>query len=304
MSRSDVLDRVRFAHGRRHREVRTDRVLVPCEAADIPFRWKIDPYPGSDPAFPLGGRRSSARLDRTWPTTEVEGLLERELGEVKAGHRIVLGAEADPWPAEEASRGRSRAVLAALARREGLDVSITTRSHLVVGALDLLIDLACRHRVAVNLVIATLDRRLAAALEPGAPRPDLRLKAISELASAGIPTGALVSPVVPWVTDHPDALDVLAAAVAGAGGRWIRALPRMPLPGGLVETFPDLEPSLPDLVDRYRDAHARCATSPERYAAGLVDFVERLRRKHGLGGDGRRDRSPASPADDAQLPLF
>lgn len=303
MSRSDVLDRVGPARGRRHPEVRTDRVLVPCEAADVPFRWRIDPYPGCDPAFPLGGRRSSARLDRTWPKADVEDLLERELGEVKAGHRIALGADADPWPAEETTRGRTRAVLVALARREGLDVSITTRSDLVVGTLDLLIDLARRHRVAVNLVVATLDRRLAEALEPGETRPDLRLKAMSELAAADVPAGALVSPVVPWVTDHPDALDALAASVAGSGGRWIEALPRMPLPGELATTFPALDRTLPDLADRYRAAHARCPALPDGYAAGLEDLVERLRRKHGLGRE-RRRAGKTAPADGPQLSLL
>lgn len=280
------------------------RVILPCGGKETPFRWRIDPWPGHDPAFPLGhGAVSGIRTRRAWPENESCALLARDLDEVKEGHRIALGAEADPWPPEEAERGRTRRVLEALTRHEGLDLSITTRSDLARAELDWLVDLAARHRIEVNVVIATLDRRLAGALEPGTTRPDLRLRTVSELAAAGVPTGVFLSPVIPWITDAPEALDGVAAAVAGAGGRWIRALARVPLPGALVAMFPALQRELPDLIDRYRAGRSRCPTLPDRYADGLEGFVERLRRRHRLDGEEPR-RGVPPPIEGPQLSLL
>lgn len=304
MTRAGVLDPARTYPVPRPLGATRSRLILPCGGKETSFQWRIDPWPGRDPAFPLGHDGAPGiRTRRSWPEAESRALLARDLLEVKGGHRIALGAAADPWPPEEAVRGRTRSVLEALARHEGLDLSIATRSDLVVAELDRLVDLATRHRIEVNVLIATLDRRLAEALEPGTPRPDLRLRAVSELVAAGIPTGVLLSPVIPWITDAPEALDGVAAAVAGAGGRWIRALARVPLPGALAAMFPEVQRELPDLVDRYRAGRARCPTLPDRYAAGLARFVERLRRRHGLvGGELRRDVPP--PIEGPQLSLL
>ncbi len=61
---------------------------------------------------------------------------------------------------------------------------------------------------------------LARELEPRASQPQRRLEAISQLAAAGIPTGSLVAPVIPGLTDHemPSILSAVAAAGAKQAG--------------------------------------------------------------------------------------
>ena len=55
-------------------------------------------------------------------------------------------------------------------------------------------------------------------MEPRAATPELRLAAIEELASAGIPCGVMVAPVVPAITDH-EMPAILDAARMPARGR-------------------------------------------------------------------------------------
>jgi DNA repair photolyase len=53
-------------------------------------------------------------------------------------------------------------------------------------------------------------------MEPRASRPAARIRAIRELAAAGIPVGVMVAPSIPGLTDHEMPAILEAAAEAGA----------------------------------------------------------------------------------------
>ena len=73
-----------------------------------------------------------------------------------------------------------------MAEREGLSLSITTKSNQVVRDIDLLRKISARSSLTMNLTVTTVRTRLARMLEPRAPRPDLRLEAVRRLREAGI----------------------------------------------------------------------------------------------------------------------
>lgn len=106
-------------------------------------------------------------------------------------------------------------------------IILITKNALVTRDLDLLSDLARHHCVAVSLSITSLDADLAGQLEPRASRPDARLRALRELSAAGIPTGVMVAPVIPGLTDHelPAILEAAAAAGATRAGYVVLRLP-------------------------------------------------------------------------------
>jgi DNA repair photolyase len=95
-------------------------------------------------------------------------------------------------------------------------VFIITKNALVTRDLDLLRELARYHCVGVHVSVTTLDAELGGKLEPRASRPAARLRAIRELAEAGIPVGVMVAPVIPGLTDHEVPAILAAAAEAGA----------------------------------------------------------------------------------------
>jgi DNA repair photolyase len=214
----------------------------------------------------------------------VSELLRRELHQVKPSESIAIGTVTDPYQPAEKRYRRTRAILNVLADWEGLDFSITTKSNLVTRDLELLQRLAVRHRVGVNITVTTVDRRLARALEPKAPRPDLRLKTVSELAAAGVPVGVFAMPVLP-----------------GAG--WFIAAPVFLMPSSMTVFFPFLEQEFPELVERYQRDFERSAYMSKTYAAGLRDLVRKLRTKHRLVTPDDRRRHPAEISG-PQLSLF
>jgi DNA repair photolyase len=95
-------------------------------------------------------------------------------------------------------------------------VVIITKNELVTRDIDLLSELARHNGAVVYVSVTTLDGTLASQLEPRASHPSRRIAAIEALASAGIPTGTMVAPVIPGLTDHEMPAILAAAAKAGA----------------------------------------------------------------------------------------
>ena len=105
---------------------------------------------------------------------------------------------------------------------------IITKSHLVTRDVDVLSELARYDAAVVILSITTLDPDLSRRMEPRAASPQRRLAAVEAMATAGVPVGVMVAPVVPGLTDHETA-SILKAA-AGAGARFCGFVPvRLPL---------------------------------------------------------------------------
>jgi DNA repair photolyase len=95
-------------------------------------------------------------------------------------------------------------------------VGIVTKNHLVTRDIDVLKELAKYHACAVFISVTTLDTELRRIMEPRTSPPASRLATIEALATAGIPVGVLVAPVIPGLTDHEMPAILSAAAKAGA----------------------------------------------------------------------------------------
>ena len=210
------------------------------------------------------------------------------------GEHIAIGTATDPYQPAEKEFGATRAILEKMAEREGLSLSITTKSNQVLRDIDLLQKISAKSALSVNLSITTLKTRLARLLEPRAPRPDLRLEAVRKLREAGIAAGVLAMPILPGLTDSEKDLDALARAVSEAGAQWFAANVLFLMPASLKQFLPFLEEKFPKLVKRYSAWYGRYGNAPEDYRKEIAERVERLRRKYGLGSrpGSERVRSP------------
>ena len=130
-------------------------------------------------------------------------LLRQELKRVKADESIALGTATDPYQPAERRYEVTRGILEEFARHRGFELGIVTKSNLVVRDVELLKSVARANKLSVHVTVTTLDTELARILEPRAPRPDLRIDAVRELAQAGIRVGISCSPVIPGITDAP-----------------------------------------------------------------------------------------------------
>lgn len=125
---------------------------------------------------------------------------------------------------------------------------IITKNHLVTRDIDLLKSMAEINGVGVFISVTTLNPKVAEVMEPRTSHPVSRLRAIEELARAGIPVGTMIAPVVPGLTDHE--MPKIIQSVANAGASFAGFVP-LRLPYVLDDLFIQwLEQHFPDRKEK------------------------------------------------------
>ncbi len=260
---------------------------------NMPFQWTINPYRGCEFGCQycyarythefMGMRDGRDFESRIYAKAAAPEILRRELRKIDRGEGIALGTATDPYQPAERLFGRTRAILEVFARENGMRLSITTKSDLIARDLDLLVEVARRNVLSVNVTITTLNRRLARLMEPRAPRPDLRLAAVRSLSEAGLCTGVFPNPILPFITDSEESLDLLAAASRQAGAQYFGGGPLFLMPSAQKIFFPFLEEQFPKLAAPYRRLYAASAYLGAGYKENLRERVRLIRERHGLG---------------------
>ncbi len=128
-----------------------------------------------------------------------------------------IGTVTDPYQPLEKKHEITRGALSLLKRSEA-KISILTKSDLVLRDIDIL---RSWPDVEVGVSLSCLDERLAGIIEPGAPSPERRLNALSELASAGISTYLMAAPIIPCIDDSEDELKGIVRAARHASARTV-----------------------------------------------------------------------------------
>jgi DNA repair photolyase len=163
--------------------------------------------------FPQAGSESAEIFVR-----RVQKALER-------GEEIVLGSPAVPYA--EAGSPRLLALLAPLlAGTPGSAVTLLVRSPRILREADVLTEIDRGHGVTVQVLLPTVDPRLAARLE-GEGSADLqeRLRTVAELAERGIATAVLCAPFHPQVHASERVLRPLFQQAVAAGAFDVAAAP-------------------------------------------------------------------------------
>jgi DNA repair photolyase len=202
-------------------------ILTRNDSPDVPFDVSINPYRGCEhgcvycfarPTHAYLGLSPGLDFEsRIVSKPDAPALLRRALG--RPGYRpepIALGANTDPYQPVERRLRITRGILEVLAEHRH-PVTIVTKSDLVLRDLDLLGPLAAQRLAGVMVSLTTLDNDLARRMEPRAPEPGRRLRALGELGRAGVPAGVLTSPMILGLNDHE--LERLLEAAVEAGAR-------------------------------------------------------------------------------------
>ncbi|MEJ6401909.1 PA0069 family radical SAM protein [Yoonia sp. 2307UL14-13] len=177
---------------------------------------------------------------------------------------LAIGTNTDPYQPIERDRGIMRAILEVL-RDFNHPVAIVTKGTLIERDADILGDMAAKNLVRVGISVTTLDNQVSRAMEPRVPLPAARLRTIRKLTDAGIPIRAMVSPVIPALTDHEMEAILTACSDAGAVAASSIVL-RLPLEVAplfkdwLQEYFPDRAARV---MGRVRELHGGKDYDPE-----------------------------------------
>ena len=146
-------------------------------------------------------------------------LLEQEMRRKRRKGTVGFGSMTDTYTRAELTYELTRKALDVLDRL-GFPVHINTKSDLILRDTAVLARIARIH-CTVAFSIITVDDALARKLEPGAPPPSARFAAMQALADAGIQVGTNLMPVLPWLTDSPETIQVVMEQTAAHGGSFI-----------------------------------------------------------------------------------
>ena len=269
----------------------------------MPFAWTINPYRGCEFGCHYCYARYTHEFMEMWDSRDFERkiyakvdapeLLRAELRQGRdKGLPIALGTATDPYQPAERQFEVTRRLLQVFAEFRGLDLSITTKSVLILRDLELLQSLAAQHRFSVHMTLTTHHERLARLLEPKAPPPAQRLEAVRKLSQSGIRVGVNAMPILPGLNDAPPMLEALAARAAHAAAHFLYANVLFLTPSAMKQFMPFLEREFPHLVKRYRKLYARSAYLRGEYPEKIGKLVAELRRRYGL--DGNRGEIPVA----------
>jgi DNA repair photolyase len=140
--------------------------------------------------------------------------LRRDIDRIPKNILIEMSSSSDPYPSIESQYNLTRRTLFTLLSR-GFKVLVLTKSSLIVKDLDVLKKF--RNNVVVSITITTLDESIALRLEPGAPLPSERLRAIEILTQSGIKVVARIDPIIPLVNDDFNNIKKLVSELSKRG---------------------------------------------------------------------------------------
>jgi DNA repair photolyase len=237
--------------------------------------------------------------------TNVAELVRKELARPSwAGEHVAMGTNVDCYQRAEGRYRLMPGIIEAL-RDAANPFSILTKGALILRDIPLLVQAAEVTDVSAAFSVGFLDEEVWRRAEPGTPPPQRRLDVVRRLTDAGIPTGVLMAPVLPFLTDSPQQLEATVAAIASAGATHVSPIVLHLRPGAREWWQAWLARERPDLVPRYAELYGTRTYAPPAYSEKIAALVRRFATAHGVGRENvtrwrsgyERARRAPGPAD-------
>ncbi len=219
-------------------------ILSKNDSPDLGFTYSANPYRGCFHGCAYCYARPSHQYLDLGAGTDFESKiivkvnaaerLEEALRKPKwQKETIVFSGNTDCYQPLEAAYKLTRECLKICAHQAN-PVSIITKGALVRRDIDVLQELHAVTSLRVHMSIAFADDAVSKLIEPGAPRPSVRFRAMAELAAAGIPVSISLAPMIPGLNDQDIPTLLERAKEHGAQSAFMSLLR---LPGPVREIF-------------------------------------------------------------------
>lgn len=250
------------------------------------FQYSVNPYRGCSHACTYCFAR---------PTHEYLGLnmgedfdskiivkvnaVERLRAEIQpsrwGGHLIALGTNTDPYQRAEGKYRLTGGIVDLLTQKRNR-YSILTKNPLALRDLETFAEAAGEMDIRVDFSIGTLDEDVWKLTEPDTAHPRKRMEAVARLNDAGIPSGVLMGPVIPGLSDEPAQLQEVARAAVEAGAVSLGAVVLHVKPKLRDHFMSWVEENRPDLLPRYRRLYGSESFVPEGMQRRVSQMVNQF----------------------------
>lgn len=160
------------------------------------------------------------------------------------GKNILMSTVTDPYNPIEKEYKNTRYILEQL-QKIGCNLTVCTRSDLVLRDIDILKDMHAKVSISVN----SLDEEFVKGCEKTTP-VEQRLNALKQLHNEEIYTILCVSPIFPYITDFKEIID---ASKDYVNEYWFENLNlRQPYKTNVLNY---IQKNYPELIEKYRDIY-------------------------------------------------
>jgi DNA repair photolyase len=287
---------------------------VDCRSAlnrvkGMPFDWTLNPYRGCTHAchycfarryhtqFELnsGDEFASVILVKR---NFVE-VLQRELDRPTwTRDQVALGTATDPYQPIEGHYKLTRRTIEVLTRGR-TPMGLVTKGPMVVRDRDVLVALSQVASCTVYMSVPTVDEDAWRTLEPGTAHPLQRLRAVRQLAEAGIHVGVLMAPIVPGFSSSRSKLERTIKAIADHGARFVGCNVMYLQDGTRTHFMEFIQREFPEMRPRFEQLYTK-KYPPDSYRKEVQGMVKALQERYGLAR--RRSEENAQARSEPEVP--
>jgi DNA repair photolyase len=283
---------------------------VTCRSAlnrvqGMPFNWTLNPYRGcTHGCHYCFARRYHVQFEMNSDDEFASLILvKHNIVEVLAREvdrpswrqeRVAVGTATDPYQPIEGHYKLTRRSLEALARGR-TPIGLITKGPMVVRDIDMLSDVARASACTVYMSVPTVDEDAWRTLEPGTAHPLQRLRAVRQLADAGINAGVLMAPIVPGFTSSRSKVERTVKTIADHGARFVGCNVMYLQDGTRTHFMSFVAREFPAMLPRYERLYVR-KYPPEAYRKEVQGMVRVLQERYGLNK--REDRTGSGEPTD------
>jgi len=284
-----LTDAERRADEARYQEVSCRSALNRVEG--MPFRWTLNPYRGcTHGCHYCFARRYHVQFEMDADDEfasvilvkrNLVEVLKRELDRPAWMRELVaLGTATDPYQPIEGQYRLTRQSIEALARGR-TPIGLVTKGPMVVRDRDVLQDLSSAAGCTVYMSVPTVDEDAWRILEPGTAHPLQRLRAVRELAGAGINAGVLMAPIVPGFSSSRSKLERTVKTIADHGARFVGCNVMYLQDGTRTHFMKFIEREFPAMLPRFERLYTK-KYPPDGYRKEVQGMVRVLQERYGL----------------------
>lgn len=178
-------------------------------------------------------------------------LIEKDLKSKRKKGVVSTGAMSDPYNPFEEKLLLTRKALE-LIDKYNYGAAIDTKSDLIARDIDVLKRIKEHSPVLCKITITTADDELSKKIEPNVSLSSERFKAIKELSDAGIYTGILLMPILPFINDTEENIISIVRKAKENGAKFIYPAFGVTLRSNQrMHFFDKLDKEFPKIKERY-----------------------------------------------------
>ena len=181
------------------------QILSPCGLKGLDYQ--VDTYVGCEHFCYYCYVLAQAESDWSKEIFKHHDIVARLSNEIEniPSQTIYMGYHTDPYQPSEVEHLQTRKVLE-LFQEKGHSASILTKSNQIIRDLDILKKMK---NAAVSVSVAFNDNQTRNLFEANTIETQKRIEALRILKEAGVRTGAMLCPVIPYITDAVQLINML-----------------------------------------------------------------------------------------------